>query len=89
MKTSITNILLVASESAQTYKTHTHELAKLAQTVLEQNWFQFNNEYYKQKGLAMGATSASLAKIYLQYTKHENIMSRVTRHGVWTDSWIS
>jgi hypothetical protein len=63
MKISITNILLAASESAQTYKLHTHELAKLVHTVLEQNWFQFNTEYYKENGLAM-FISQNLSAVY-------------------------
>jgi hypothetical protein len=40
--------------------------------VIEQNYFQFNNKYYKQKeSLAMGApTSAILSETYLQYIEH-------------------
>jgi hypothetical protein len=40
--------------------------------VLEQNYFQFDQEYYKQTDeLAMGApTSAVLAEIYIQHMEH-------------------
>jgi hypothetical protein len=41
--------------------------------MMEQNYFQFNEEYYKQtEGLAMGApTSAILAEVYIQYIEHK------------------
>jgi hypothetical protein len=43
--------------------------------VLEQNYFQTDQEYYKQNdGLAMGAsTSSVLAEIYIQHMEHTQI----------------
>jgi hypothetical protein len=37
--------------------------------MMEQNYFRFNKQYYKQtEGLAMGApTSAIQAEVYIQY----------------------
>jgi hypothetical protein len=42
---------------------------------MDQNYFQFDLEYYKQSnGLAMGApTSATLAETYPKYGTHTNI----------------
>jgi hypothetical protein len=44
-------------------------------TVLEQNYFQVDQEYYKQTdGLAKGApTSSILAEIYIQHMEHTQI----------------
>lgn len=43
--------------------------------MLEQNYFQVDQDYYKQNdGLAMGApTSAILAETYIQYIEHTQI----------------
>jgi hypothetical protein len=48
------------------------EIENLINIIIEQNYFQFNNKYYKQKeGLAMGApTSAILSETYLQYIEN-------------------
>jgi hypothetical protein len=48
------------------------ECITLTNITLEQNYFQFDSKYYKQKeGLAMGVpTSATLSEIYLQYIEH-------------------
>jgi hypothetical protein len=46
-----------------------YEPLNLASTILEQNYIQFNNHFYKQHdGLAMGApTTAIFAEIFLQF----------------------
>lgn len=45
--------------------------------MIEQNYFQFNQEYYSYKqteGLAMEASASStLAKIYIQHMEHTQI----------------
>jgi hypothetical protein len=48
------------------------ELVTLLNTVLEQNYLQFNDQFYKQnQGLVMGApTSAILAETFIQYLEH-------------------
>jgi coproporphyrinogen III oxidase-like Fe-S oxidoreductase len=45
------------------------EINTVIKIILEQNYFQHNNQYYKQKeGLAMGAPSSSiLSEIYLRF----------------------
>jgi hypothetical protein len=47
----------------------------MLQIILQQNYFHFDNWYYKQNtGLAMGApTSAILAETFLQYLEHNHI----------------
>jgi hypothetical protein len=49
---------------------------------MEQNYFQFNQQYYKQtEGLAMGApTPAILAEIYIQYMEHKQLYPILKKH---------
>ena len=56
------------------------ELNQLCNTVLTQNYFQFNNSYYVQKtGLAMGApTSSIFSEIYLQYLENTTTYNILT-----------
>jgi hypothetical protein len=62
----------------------TNELIQVTHTVLEQNYFTFNNRSHSQlTGLAMGApSSAILSAIYLQYLEHTKIIKTLTQHGV-------
>jgi hypothetical protein len=47
----------------------------MLKTILKQNYFQVNQEYYKQTdGLAMGApTSSMLAETYIEHMEHTHI----------------
>jgi hypothetical protein len=49
-----------------------NEIIHILKTIMEQNYFQFDQKYYKQvEGLAMGApTSATLAETFTQHTEH-------------------
>jgi hypothetical protein len=51
---------------------------------MEQNYFQFNQQYYKQtEGLAMGApTSAILAETYIQHMEHKHIYPILINHKI-------
>jgi hypothetical protein len=51
------------------------ELKQLFNSILSQNYFQFNNSYYLQElGLAMGApTSSIFSEIYLQFLENTKI----------------
>jgi hypothetical protein len=51
------------------------EIIELLGTILEQNYFQFNQKYYRHtEGLSMGApTSAILAEIYTQHMEHKQL----------------
>jgi hypothetical protein len=52
-----------------------YELLNLTNTILEQNFIQFNNHFYKQHdGFAMGApTSAIFAEIFVQFLEHSHL----------------
>jgi Tfp pilus assembly pilus retraction ATPase PilT len=51
------------------------EIMHILKTIMEQNYFQFEQKYYKQTdGLAMGApTSAVIAETYIQNMEHKQI----------------
>jgi hypothetical protein len=70
----ISIILSMCSEQALD-KAITSEFIKITHTILEQNYFEFHNQYYVQTiGLAMGAsTSAILSEIYLHHLEHTRI----------------
>src|SRR5215510_7525632 len=70
-------------------QTHTprrfrNELTTLVQTVLKQNYFQFQEQNYIQtKGLAMGAPSSStLSEIYLQHLEHKLLYKILLTHNI-------
>jgi hypothetical protein len=60
------------------------ELLSLLNLILEQNYFQFKNQFYKQNdGLAMGApTSAILAETFVQYLEHTVIYQILKKHQI-------
>jgi hypothetical protein len=60
------------------------ELIKLVKTVLQQNYFSFQNDIFKQTtGLAMGApTSAIFSEIYLQYIEHTLIIDILKNNNI-------
>jgi hypothetical protein len=62
----------------------TDEILFITHTVLEQNYFQFQDGFYIQKtGLTMGApTSSILSEIYLQYIEHNKIFENLTYHNI-------
>jgi hypothetical protein len=68
----INNILKTNSEIV---KTNQKEIMHTLKTVMKQNYFQFNQQYYKQmEGLAMDAPkSAILAKTCIQHVEHKQI----------------
>jgi hypothetical protein len=62
----------------------TNELIKITHTIIEQNYFEFQNRCYIQnKGLAMGApTSAILSEIYLQNLECTKIIKMLTDNNI-------
>ena len=62
----------------------TKELIKIIRTVIEQNYFTFQNQNYFQKtGLALGApSSAVLSEVYLQHLEHTEIIKIITQHNI-------
>jgi hypothetical protein len=47
----------------------------MLRTAMEQNYFQFDEQYYKQtEGLAMGTPiSALMVEAYIQYVEHKRL----------------
>jgi hypothetical protein len=66
----MTNILNLNTEIN---KNSQKEITHILKTVIEQNYFQFNQQYYKQtEGLVMGIpTSAILEETYIQHIEYE------------------
>jgi hypothetical protein len=60
------------------------ELLPVINAVLNQNYFQHNQNFCKHtQGLAMGApTSPLFAKIYVQYLKHNCIYESIIDHKI-------
>jgi hypothetical protein len=56
-------------------KTNKKEIISMLRTIMEQNYFQFDQTHYKQTvGLAMGApTPEILAEAYLQHREHKQL----------------
>ena len=57
---------------------------KITQTIISQNYFQFQDTIYLQKeGLAMGApTSSILSEIYLQHMENTTIPELLEKHNI-------
>jgi hypothetical protein len=51
---------------------------------MERNYFQFDQQYYKQtEGLARGVpTSAVLAEIHIQYVEHKQLYPVLLKHQI-------
>jgi hypothetical protein len=60
------------------------ELESILNLILEQNYLQHNNQFYKlNEGLSMGAlTSAILAEIFIQYLEHIMIYKTLQKHQI-------
>jgi nucleoside-specific outer membrane channel protein Tsx len=67
-----------------TQSEHITEIMSLVKIILNQNYFQHNNQTFKQQdGLAMGApTSAILSEIFIQYLEHNNIQKVLQKHNI-------
>jgi hypothetical protein len=73
-KLEVLNIIKnILQNDPETKKADQEEIINILKSMMEQNYFQVNQQYYKQiEGLAMGApTSAILAEVYIQYTEHK------------------
>jgi hypothetical protein len=80
----ITHIIEKMAKANQLDNMTTKELTAITRTVIEQNYFTFQNKYYYQNnGLAMGApSSAILSEIYLQHLQHTEIIKIIIRHNI-------
>jgi hypothetical protein len=86
-KTEIINIISNIIHNIQGIETNVHkEIIHILEIIMEQNYFQFNQEYYKQiDGLAMEApTSSILAEIYVQNMEHTKIYRILIKQQIIT-----
>jgi hypothetical protein len=75
LKNGIIHVVNTKLEKLGTETNIQKKIMQILGIVIEQNYFQFNQEYYKQtNGLAMGApTSSILAETYIQHMEHTQI----------------
>ena len=61
-----------------------HDISKLAETIIEQNCFQFcGKTYIQSEGLAMGApTSSIFSELYLQHLENTKIYDILMNHNI-------
>jgi hypothetical protein len=61
-----------------------YELTNISKTIIEQNYFQFENSFYSQEsGLAMGSpTSSIFSEVYRQYVENTAVCDIVTRNNI-------
>jgi hypothetical protein len=77
---NINNILKTISEIV---KTNQKEIMHILKTVMEQNYFKFEQYYKQMEGLAMDApTSAILAKTYIQHVEHKQIYPSLIKYQI-------
>jgi len=62
----------------------TQEILRITQTLINQNYFQFQDTIYIQnEGLAMGApTSSILSEVYLQHMENTTILELLKKHRI-------
>jgi hypothetical protein len=63
-------------------KAEQEEIINVLKSMMEQNYFRFNQQYYKQtEELAMGApTSAILAEVYIEYIENKKLYPILKKH---------
>ena len=61
-----------------------HEIMKISQIIIKQNYFKFQNELYiQEEGLAMGApTSSIFSEIYPQHIENTIISDILLRYHI-------
>jgi hypothetical protein len=83
--TEVINIIKNIMETdLEIVKATQDEIIKILRTIIGQNYFQFNEQHYKQiEGLAMGApTSAILAEAYIQHMEHTQLYPILIKHQI-------
>ena len=60
------------------------QILQLLKIIIEQNYFQYNNQYFKtEKGIAMGSPiSGTLAEIYLQLIEEQYIKQWIENQNI-------
>jgi hypothetical protein len=75
-KAEVINIINNIKQNSQGIENNVHkEIIHILEIKMKQNYFQFNQEYYKQvDGLVMGdPTSSIFAEVYIQNMEHTKI----------------
>jgi hypothetical protein len=82
----ISNIITEILNKLNTKAQVTKELILIINTILDQNYFKYNNQFFQQtKGLPMEApTSSILSEVYLQYIEHTNIINILSKFHIKT-----
>jgi Reverse transcriptase (RNA-dependent DNA polymerase). len=64
--------------------TYTEQLTKAIETILNQNYFRFNNKIYKQEdGIPMGSpTSSILSEIFIQNLEEKHFDRIIKNHNI-------
>jgi hypothetical protein len=77
-------IISLLCDQLHTTKKFKRELIKLVRIMIKQNYFQFQNQIFRQnKGLAMGAPSSSiLSEVYLQCVEYTVIYDILLRNQI-------
>jgi hypothetical protein len=80
----ISNIITEVLYKLGTHAQITRELILIISTILDQNYFKFNNQFFQQtEGLPMGApTSSILSEVFLQYIEHINIVNILSKFHI-------
>jgi hypothetical protein len=80
----ISNIITEVLNKLNTKAQITRELILIINTILVQNYFKFNNQFFQQtEGLPMGApTSSILSEIFLQYIERINIVNILSKFHI-------
>jgi hypothetical protein len=73
---AITNIIRSILSKEEIPQSIIYETDRITKLIIEQNYFQHNKLFYKQKeGLAIGAPSSSiLSELFLQFLEHNEIL---------------
>ncbi|GFG33545.1 hypothetical protein Cfor_01032 [Coptotermes formosanus] len=59
------------------------EILALVKATINQNYFYYNNQYFKKEGLAMGApTSALFSEFFLRCNQHTHVFNFLNPHNI-------
>jgi ribosomal protein S25 len=83
-QTELIQVINNALQNNSVHKEQKQEIITLTNTILNQNYFQHNDQQYKQtEGLAMGApASAMLAEIFIQHLEHNHVINTLKKHHI-------
>jgi hypothetical protein len=83
LQQELLNIIRETMENNYIHREHINETMSLVKIILNQNYFQHNQIFKQQDGLAMGApTSAILSEIFMQHLEHNSIQEVLQKHNI-------